>query len=129
MAESMAIFAAINFIVIGLSHIFQFPGWRDFFKQLHSLGHAGAFANGMIMLLMGSLIVSFHNIWTGVPIILTLVGWGYILKATLIFLNPDWGLRSMAGVENASPLKLRIVGGVLLAIALAIALCVVFKQY
>ena len=129
MAESIAIFASINFAIIGLSHMFQFPGWRDFFHQLHSMGRAGAFANGMITLLLGSLIVSFHNIWTGVPIILTLIGWGYILKSTIIFLNPDWGLRSMERVKNDSHLKLRIVGAVLIAIAVVIALCVVFDQY
>ena len=129
MAESIAIFASINFTVIGLSHIFQFRGWHEFFQQLHSMGRAGAFANGMITLLMGSLIVSFHNVWTGVPVILTLIGWGYILKATIIFLNPAWGLRSMEGVENASPLKCRIAGVGLIAIALTIALCVGFDQY
>ena len=129
MAESIAIFASINFTIIGLSHIFQIQGWRDFFQQLHSMGRTGAFANGMITLLMGSLIVSFHNIWTGVPVILTLIGWGYILKATIVFLNPDWGLRSMEGVENASPTKFRIAGVGLLAVALTIGLCIGFDQY
>lgn len=129
MAESIAMFASINFTVIGLSHIFQVRGWRDFFQQLHSMGRAGAFANGMITLLMGSLIVSFHNIWTGVPILLTLIGWCYILKSAIVLLNPDWGLRSMQGFENASPLKCRLAGAVLLAVALTIAWCVGFDQY
>lgn len=129
MAESIAFFASINFAVIGLSHICQVQGWRDLFQQLHSAGRAGAFANGMVTLLMGSLIVSFHNVWTGVPIILTLIGWGYILKATIVLLNPEWGLRSMEGVENASPIKFRIAGIGLIAIAVTIALCIGFDQY
>lgn len=129
MAESLAMFASINFAVIGLSHVFQAQAWRDFFQQLHSMGRAGAFANGMITLLMGALIVSFHNVWTGVPVILTLVGWGYILKSAIVFLNPDWGLRSMEGFENASPLKCRLAGAALIAIAIAVALCVKFDQY
>ncbi len=129
MEESIAIFAAINFAVIGLSHVVQVQVWRNFFRQLHSLGRAGAFANGMISLLMGSLIVSFHNVWTGVPVLLTLVGWGHILKATIVFLRPDWGLRSMETAENASPLKLQIAGVALMAVALTIALCVGFDQY
>ena len=129
MAESIAIFASINFAVVGLSHVFQIQGWREFFQQLHSLGRAGAFANGMITLLMGSLIVSFHNVWTGVPIVLTLVGWGYVLKAIVIFLNPEWGVRSMQRVEHASPIKFRIAGIVLIGIAVTIALCIGFNQY
>lgn len=129
MAESIAIFAAINFTVIGLSHIFQMQEWRDFFRQLHTMGRAGAFANGLITLLMGSLIVSFHNIWTGVPVILTLIGWGYIAKATVIFLNPEWGLRSMGSVDESPPIKFRVAGLGLLAVALTIALSIAFNQY
>ena len=129
MAESIAIFATINFAVIGLSHIWQVQGWRDFFQQLHSMGRAGAFANGMITLLMGSLIVSFHNVWTGIPIILTLIGWGYVLKATIVFVNPEWALRSMKSVENAPQIKFRIAGIGLMVIALTIAMCIGLNQY
>ena len=129
MAENIAIFASINFAIIGLSHICQVQGWREFFHQLHAMGRAGAFANGMIALLMGSLIVSFHNVWTGVPVILTLIGWGYILKATAVFLFPEWNLRSMKSVETSSPLKLRIAGMGLLCIAVTILLCVAFGRY
>lgn len=129
MAESVAIFAAINFTVIGISHIFQMQGWRDFFRQLHSMGRAGAFINGMISLLMGSLIVSFHNIWTGVPLILTLLGWAYIFKSTVVLLNPTWNLSSMAKVENSPAIKFTMAGIGLLTIALTITLCIVFGQY
>lgn len=129
MAESIAIFASINFTVIGLSHVCQIRAWREFFRQLHSMGRAGAFANAFITLLMGTMIVSFHNIWTGIPVLLTLIGWGYILKATVVFLNPDWGLRSMESVETASPIKFRIAGIALLFVALTIALSIAFEQY
>ena len=107
MAESIAFFASINFVMIGLSHIVQSNVWREFFQQLRSMGKAGAFANGLLTLLMGSLIVSFHNIWSGVPIVLTLTGWGYILKSIVIFLHPEWSLRSMKNIENASATKAR----------------------
>jgi uncharacterized protein YjeT (DUF2065 family) len=129
MAESIAIFASINFVVIGLSHICQWQAWCDFFQKLHSMGNSGAFANGMITLLMGSLIVSFHHVWTGVPVILTLIGWGYILKATAIFVYPQWNLRSMKSVKNSPKLKFRIAGTAMLGVALTILLSVVFGQY
>ena len=129
MAESIAVFASINFTIVGLSHIYQVQGWRDFFQQLHSMGRAGAFANGMITLLMGSLIVSFHNVWTGVPVILTLIGWGYILKATAVFLYPEWNLELMKSVETSSPTKFRIAGVGLLCIAATIIWCIAFGHY
>lgn len=129
MAESIAIFASINFAIIGLSHIVQARVWGDFFQRLHSIGKAGAFANGLITLLMGSLIVSFHNVWHGVPVVLTLIGWAYILKSTAIFLYPEWNLRSMRRVETASPIQMRIAGIGLLSIALVMIVCVVSGQY
>ena len=129
MAESIAIFASINFTIIGLSHIVQTKAWHEFFQKLHSIGKAGAFANGFLTLLMGSLIVSFHNVWNGVPVILTLIGWCYILKSTIIFLNPERNLRSMKSVETASPTKCRVAGIGLLGIALMMVVCVVSGQY
>ena len=129
MAESIAIFASINFTIIGLSHIFQTEAWHEFFQKLHSIGRAGAFANGFLTLLMGSLIVSFHNIWNGVPIILTLIGWCYLLKSTIIFLNPEWSLRSMKSGEMASPVKCRVAGIGLVGIALTMVACVASGQY
>ena len=129
MSESIAIFATVNFTVVGLSHICQVQAWREFVQKLHSMGEAGAFANGMITLFMGSLIVSFHNIWTGVPVILTLIGWVYILKSTAIFVCPQWNLRSMKNLESNPTLKLRIAGTVMLGVALTILLSIAFGQY
>ena len=129
MAESIAIFASINFATIGLSHILQPEAWHQFFRQLHSIGKPGAFANGFITLIMGTLIVAFHNIWTGVPVILTLIGWGYILKSTIIFVHPEWNLRSMKSVEAAHPMKIKLAGIALLSVALTMVICVAFGQY
>lgn len=129
MEESIAVFATINLGIIGLSHLFQHQGWREFFQRLHAMGRAGAFVNGMLTLLMGSLIVSFHNVWTGFPILLTVIGWAYVAKATVVLLNPDWNLRSMGSVQDASAAKFRFAGIALLLIAVTIGLCVAFKQY
>lgn len=114
---------------MGLSHIVQPDAWREFFQKLHAMGRPGAFANGFITLVMGSLIVSFHNVWHGVPIILTLIGWAYILKSTIIFLNPEWNLRSMNAAVTESSAKLKIAGIALLGVALTMVMCVALGQY
>lgn len=117
MEKAIAIFAMIQFIIIGCSHVLQRQAWREFFVLLHSQGRAGAFANGFLTLITGSLIVAFHNVWSGAPVILTLVGWAYLVKSAVIFVHPDWGLRSMAQVEHSSPAKFRIAGFGMLGIA------------
>ena len=129
MEESVALFAAINFLVIGLSHLFQVAAWREFFQVLYAQGRAGAFANGFLTLLMGSVIVAFHNVWSGMPIVLTLVGWVYLAKSLAIFLFPDWNVRSMAGVQQASAVTLRAAGIALLAVAAVCATCVATGAY
>ena len=95
MERATAIFAAVNFLVIGLSHLLQGRAWREFFAKLLSLGQPGAFVNGMLALAMGTVIVSFHNVWSGVPLVLTLVGWLMVSKALVVLVLPEWGLESM----------------------------------
>ena len=110
MERAIEIFAAVNFFVIGLSHTFQPRVWVEFFTWLRGKGHAGVFVNGFLSLTFGSLIVSFHNVWTGLPMILTIIGWAQIAKALVSFVQPQWGLRSLQRVspERASEF---VVGG------------------
>lgn len=129
MEKSVAIFATINFLIIGLSHLIQHKGWREFFHVLHASGRAGAFANGFLTLFTGSIIVAFHNVWSGVPMVLTLIGWAYLAKSLAIFLFPDWGVRSMAAVQDAPVIKCRVAGIGLLALAVTCGTCVAAGMY
>lgn len=129
MEKSIAIFAAINFFIIGISHAVQHNAWREFFTLLHSYGRAGAFLNGMLTLTMGSLIVAFHNVWIGPPMILTLIGWAYLVKSLAIFLKPDWNVHSMAQVQTASKLKLFLAAFALLALSGVIGFSIVVGCY
>ena len=89
MEQAIQTFAAINFLVIGLSHVVQHRAWAEFFILLHRQGRPGAFANGFLSLLMGTLIVAFHNVWSGIPVVLTVLGWSFVLKAAVVFVVPD----------------------------------------
>ena len=95
MERAVEVFAIINFVVIGLSHAFQPHAWVDFFVVLRERGHAGVFAAAFLALWFGSIVVAFHNVWTGIPIVLTLIGWGQVLKALIYFVFPSFGLRQL----------------------------------
>ncbi|HET7233105.1 MAG TPA: hypothetical protein VFJ16_24055 [Longimicrobium sp.] len=99
MERAIELFAAINFLVIGISHVVQPRAWAEFFGWLRSKGLAGSFVNGFLSLWFGSLIVGFHNVWTGIPAVLTFIGWAQVVKGTLAFVYPQLGLRSMALVS------------------------------
>ncbi len=73
------------------------------------------FANGFLSLFTGSVIVAFHNVWGGWPTVLTVLGWLFVLKAAIIFLLPDVGLRSLARIRPDNS-KVAIGPGVVLIV-------------
>jgi len=89
----------ICYLVIGLSHVFQHRAWAEFFIRLREKGETGNFLNAFLNLPMGALIVAFHNVWSGIPIVLTIMGWGYCVKGSIYFVYPKLGLRMLARVK------------------------------
>jgi hypothetical protein len=99
MERAIEILAVIQLTVIGVSHIVYHRAWAEFFIWLRGKGDPGVFANGFLSLTAGSLIFSFHRVWTGIPLVLTLFGILNILKATNCFLFPERAMRSMQRVS------------------------------
>jgi hypothetical protein len=117
MERSIEIFAAINFLVMGLSHIVLPKEWARFFIRLRGWGTPGAFVNGFLSLGMGSLIVAFHNVWDGLQVLLTVMGWLYLVKSFLIFAVPGYGLKGLAVVSEEKAGRFRIAGVGLVAVS------------
>ena len=90
--------ALICFFIIGVSHILQPRVWAQFFMDMHSKGEVGSFHNALLHFPMGVLIVSFHNVWSGLPVVLTLIGWGLVLKSFIYFTFPRYGMKVMGRV-------------------------------
>ena len=99
METSVEKLTALCFFVTGLSHILQPRVWVRFFIMLREKGEIGCFLNALIHFPLGAFIVSFHNVWHGIPIIVTLIGWGLTLKSTIYFLFPGYGLRMLATIS------------------------------
>lgn len=97
--QSVELFVAIHTLVIAVSHIVQPRAWVDFFVWLRGKGHAGVFANGFLSLWFGSMIVAFHPVWSGLPIVVTLLGCAQVLKGCVAFVLPQISMRGMARVS------------------------------
>jgi hypothetical protein len=117
MERSVEVFAIIVFGVIGLSHILQPTAWAEFFILLRGKGAAGAFVDGLVNLPLAGVIVGFHNRWSGIPVVLTLVGWGLLIKSLIRFCAPKQALRLMARVSIERSWEVQVAGAGLVVLA------------
>ena len=115
MEQAIQVFAIINLAVVGLSHIVQPRVWAEFFVGLREKGRAGVFVAAFMSLYFGSLIVAFHNVWQGIPIVLTILGWAQVLKGLAYFTVPSYGLKKLdfVSIERA---RMFIAPGIALVI-------------
>ena len=117
MERSVEVLAIILFGVLGLSHILQPRAWAQFFILLRVKGEAGAFVDGLLNLPLGGVIVGFHNTWSGIPAVLTLVGWCLVIKSLIRFCAPKQALRLMARVSVERSWEFQVAGAGLVVLA------------
>jgi hypothetical protein len=114
---SVEMLAALCFFVTGVSHVAQPRAWAEFFIEMRGRGVVGSFQNALLHFPLGAIIVSLHNVWTGLPLILTLIGWGLVFKSLLYFTLPKYGLKKGLGMVSVEKSSGFVVAGVF-AIAL-----------
>lgn len=69
--QSIELFTAINLGIVGLSHFLQPGMWVEFFQFLSTKKHVGNIFNALLTLGVGSIILSFHFIWSWPKILIT----------------------------------------------------------
>jgi uncharacterized protein YjeT (DUF2065 family) len=117
MERSVEVLAVILFGVLGLSHILQPRAWVEFFILVRGKRETGAFVDGFLNLPMGSVIVGFHNTWSGIAAVLTLVGWCLLIKGLIRFCAPKLALRMMARVSMERSWEFQVAGAALVVLA------------
>ena len=121
MERAIQIFALVQFVVVGISHLVAPRAWGQFYQWLRSKEEAGVLAFASTRLWFGSLIVAFHPVWSGLPLLLTLFGWAQIAKALIYFSYPRTGYKPLEWLSSGR--RGVFVGGgvVLLALSATIA--------
>ncbi len=115
------------FFIIGVSHIAQPRAWAQFFINMHSRGNAGSLQLALLHFPLGVLIIAFHNVWHGWPIILTLIGWGLVLKSFLYFVFPKHGLKMLARVSLEKSWQFVVAGLFSLALSVFLAMLLLWR--
>ena len=111
---------ALSCFIVGLSHILQPRTWAQLFIGWREKGDVGVFYTGLLHFVFGVLIAAFHNVWSGIPLLVTLLGWAWTLKGLLYLCWPAIGRRSLARVSLDRAHEFVIAGVVLVLIALVI---------
>ncbi len=75
----------------------------------------GIFAVALMTLPTGVMIVAFHNVWTGLPALLTIIGWGFCAKCLLYLVFPRAGIAALARISVDKPNKF-VAAGVMLVV-------------
>jgi uncharacterized protein YjeT (DUF2065 family) len=112
--------AAFAFIVTGLSHIAAPRIWVRFFTNMRAWGEAGAFLNGYVHMPLGLLILSFHQVWSGPGLLVTLIGAGLTVKGLICFVWPRLALKSLAKVSEERAWQFQAAGFLSLVLGLVI---------
>lgn len=115
--RGIELFAALCFLIIGLSHLLQPHAWVDFFVRLRDQGRSGMFTEGFLVLAFGALIVAFHNVWSGLPTVLTVIGWAQVAKGLVRFVAPQLALRAYQRVAPERAWEFRVAGSFALGIS------------
>ena len=118
--QSIELFTAINFFVVGLSHFLLPKMWVDYFVFLRSRPAVGNIINALNALGFGTIILSFHFVWYWPQVVVTILGLGQVIKGTLYLLIPSMGLKSMERVSMEKANQFRWVGIVFVLISLAL---------
>ena len=79
---------AIGFLIFGLSHLLHPAKWAAVFLPLRER-ETGPLLLALFYLPLGLVVVLGHNVWVwGIPVVVTLAGWGMILKSVVYLLLP-----------------------------------------
>ena len=112
--------AAIQLLAIGISHIVAHRAWASYFVKLRERGVAGVFVAAFLALGFGSFIVALHPVWSGIPLLLTLLGWSQVAKGCLYFWRPEIGLRMLETVSVERSSRFIVPGAVMTLLGLAL---------
>lgn len=108
---------AVAFIIVGLSHVLCGRHWQAFFEPLFK-NPGGPLVIAMYTLPVGLLIVFTHNDWSwDLGVIVTVYGWGSLLKGTMYFLCPAMPLRLISERMRSSR-SFTQAGGILVVFGL-----------
>jgi hypothetical protein len=102
------------YLVVALGILINQDHFRAIAKEV-AASPALFYLTGVIALIIGGLIVLLHDVWSGWPIVVTLIGWAAIAKGVVRTLAPGWAVETVSKIID-SPNAVTATGLVALAL-------------
>lgn len=120
MDQAIEFMVGASLFVLALSLLFRTKVWISWLHQVEHKGRYFSLIVGSFSVVLGSIILGFHWIWDGLPLLTTLVGAAILLKGITYMLFPKWLHRILLQFSKNYKLILRVWSIPLLAISIAI---------
>ncbi len=90
MDQAIELMVGVSIFLLGLSCLLRTGVWASWLRQIEHKGRYFSLILGSFSVMLGSLILGFHWIWSGLPMLTTLVGAAILLKGVIYVLFPNW---------------------------------------
>ncbi len=118
--ESVEFAVGLSLLFFSISWIFRQKDWLSLIEHVESKGNRAILLVGVINTAVGSFILGFHWIWTGMSLIVSVIGIFFLLRGFLCLTCPQWVLKKIQKVMKRGKTNLRIAGLVTIIISGAI---------
>lgn len=120
MEYAAAFMIGTSAVFIGLSLIFRPAEWQAYMRHIKAQGTGASLIIGYLHLIIGTFIVGFHWVWTGLPLLLTLIGVKAIAEGITYTLFPQSMSAMIAWYEPRFRQWCRIGGMITIIIGLLV---------
>ena len=109
---------SLGYIAIGIGILLN----PDFYRKLYEdfiVNNSTLYIGGVMGLVIGYLIVSFHNTWTmDWSVIITIIGWIALIKGILILIQPKMMITLIkARLKKENILKIEAIAVIIIGLA------------
>lgn len=110
MEHAVAFMVGTSAVIIGLSLLSRPAEWLAYVDRLHTQGTSASLIVGYLHLIIGTFIVGFHWKWTGLSLLLTLLGVKAIIEGVVYTLFPRAMLAMLGWYKPHHRPWFRVVG-------------------
>ena len=118
-AQIFQVFSLV-YIAVGIGILINHPFYKKLFEDF--IEHTSIlYIGGIMALVLGYLIVTFHNTWTkDLSVIITIVGWLALVKGILILIRPNLMIAlTKAIMKSKNFLRIEVVIVIILGLLFA----------